>query len=56
MPKRVFIVGLIFCPGGILGIFQGLNDMSQSRIRVPFAIVLLPIGLGLMRGKPAAQK
>jgi len=55
MPKRVFIIGLLFCLGGILAIWEVLSGLFQSCLNLNFAVLLLPVGIGLLRGKQGSQ-
>ncbi len=55
MPKRVLVIGLLFCLGGILAIWDVLSGLFDSRLSINFAVLLLPVGIGLLRGKPSSQ-
>ena len=55
MPKRIIIIGILFCLGGLLAIWEVLSDLFQSHINLNFAVFLLPVGIGLLRGKPRSQ-
>jgi hypothetical protein len=55
MPKRVLIIGLLFCLGGILAIWTVVSDLARSHINLNFAVLLLPVGIGLLRGRASSQ-
>lgn len=55
MPKRVLIIGLLFCLGGVVAIWDVLQGLFASRISLNFAVLLLPVGIGLLRGKPSSR-
>ena len=55
MPKRVLVIGLLFCLGGILATWDVLSGLFHSCLSINFAVLLLPVGIGLLRGKPSSQ-
>ena len=55
MPKRILIIGLFFCVGGILAIWDVVSAVFQSSLYLNFGVFLLPVGIGLLRGKPSSQ-
>jgi hypothetical protein len=55
MPKRVLIIGLQFCLGGLSAIWDMLFGLFHSRIGFNFGELLLPVGIGLLRGKPTSK-
>ncbi len=55
MPKRILIIGLIFCFGGASAIWDVISDLSRSHINLNFAVLLLPVGVGLLRGRSRSQ-
>ena len=55
MPKRIITIGVLFCLGGALAIWEVLSDLVQSHINLNFAVLLLPVGIGLLRGKLSSQ-
>lgn len=55
MPKRVLIIGLLFCLSGILAIWDVLSGICQNRLSLNFAVLLLPVGIGLLRGRQRSQ-
>jgi peptidoglycan/LPS O-acetylase OafA/YrhL len=55
MPKRIIVIGILFCLAGVLAIWEMLSDLFRSHINLNFAVFLLPVGIGLLRGKPRSQ-
>ncbi len=55
MPNRVLIIGLLFCFGGICAIWDVLSGLFQNSLNLNFAVFLLPVGIGLLRGKASSQ-
>ena len=55
MPKRILIIGLAFCLGGGLAIWDVLSDLFRSHFNLNFAVLLLPVGIGLLRGKSSSR-
>lgn len=55
MPKRILIIGLLFCLGGVLAIWEVASDLFRSHINVNFAVLLLPVGIGILKGKKSSQ-
>lgn len=51
MPKRILLIGVLFCLGGLSAIWDVLSGLSESRLNLNFAVFLLPVGIGLLRGK-----
>jgi hypothetical protein len=48
-------VGALFCVAGVLALFEIIYSFSQNRINLNFAVLLLPIGIGLLMGKSGAR-
>ncbi len=55
MPKRILIIGLAFCLGGGLAIWEVISALFRSRINLNFAVLLLPVGIGLIRGRSRSR-
>lgn len=55
MPKRILIIGILFCLGGILAISEVLAALLQSHFNINFAVLMLPIGIGILKGKKSSQ-
>jgi hypothetical protein len=51
MPKRVLAIGLLFCLAGLGAAWDVLHGLSSGKINLNFAVCLLPVGIGLLRGK-----
>lgn len=45
MPKRIIAIGLIFVICGVLSILEVLAALTQSRIYLNFAVLILPVGV-----------
>ncbi len=55
MPKRVLIIGLLFVLGGVLAIWSIIEAAMHNRISLNFGVFLLPVGIGLLRGRASSQ-
>ena len=55
MPKRIIAIGLIFVVCGLLAIWGFFAGLAQNRISLNFAVLMLPVGIGLLRGKRSSQ-
>lgn len=64
MPKRIFIIGNLFCLVGFFGIWNLATDLYQLIMNVTqwnldlskiLAVLLLPIGISLLLGQAWAQ-
>lgn len=55
MPKRIIVIGILFCLAGVLAIWEVLSDLFRSHINLNLAVFLLPVGIELLRGKPRSQ-
>jgi hypothetical protein len=55
MPKRVLIIGLLFFIVGLLSIWEVLGSFLTRRIHLDLEVFCLPIGFGLLSGKPSAR-
>lgn len=55
MPLRILIIGILFCLGGLSAIWDVLSSLFRSHINLNFAVLLLPVGIGLLRGRPSSQ-
>lgn len=54
LPKRVLLVGLLFCLGGAFAIWDIVEDLTRSTINFNLSVLLLPVGIGLLRGKTSS--
>jgi hypothetical protein len=50
-PLGLTIIGSLFILGGALALFQMALDLSHSRIRLNFAVLMIPVGIGLLKGR-----
>jgi hypothetical protein len=55
MPKRITTIGLIFVVSGLLAIWGVFTGLAQNKISLDFAVLMLPVGIGLLRGKRSSQ-
>ena len=55
MPKRVLIIGLLFVIFGVLALWSIIEAATHSRINLNFGVLLLPVGVGLLRGRASSQ-
>ena len=55
MPKRILIIGILFCLGGALAILEVVSDLFRSHVNLNFAVLLLPVGIGILKGKKSSQ-
>jgi hypothetical protein len=55
MSKRILIIGLLFCIAGVLAIWDVLFSLAKGNINLNFAVFLLPVGIGLLRGKSRSR-
>lgn len=55
MPKRILILGLLFLLGGLSALWSIIEAGMEGRIYLNFAVLTLPVGIGLLCGSPAAQ-
>jgi len=55
MPKRVLIIGLLFVLGGLFSIWSIVEAGMHNRLNLNFGVLLLPVGLGLLRGRASSQ-
>lgn len=56
MPKRILIIGILYCLFGALAIWDVISKLFDSHINLNFAVFLLPVGIGLLKGKPSSRK
>lgn len=54
MPKRILIIGLLGCLCGALAIWDIVSGLMRSHLNLNFSVFLLPVGIGLMRGKASS--
>ena len=55
MPKRIVAISLLFIAFGLLAIWSVIVDLTHSKLSLNFAVFLLPVGIGLLRGKKSSQ-
>lgn len=56
MPARVLIIGAIFCLAGVLAIWSVIvAALVESRLNINLAAFMLPVGIGLFKGRPSSR-
>jgi len=55
MPKRILIIGILFCLAGASAIWEVVSDLFRSHVNFNFAVFLLPVGIGILKGKRSSQ-
>ncbi len=55
MPKRILIIGLLYCLAGVAATWGVVSNLMKSRIDLNLAILMLPVGIGLLRGNASSQ-
>lgn len=56
MPKRILIIGVLFCISGLLAIWDIISALLESRIFLNFGVFTLPVGIGLLKGKASSRR
>ena len=51
IPKRILFVGVVFCLGGFLAVWDVITNLIDLSIHINFGLFLLPVGIGLLRGE-----
>lgn len=51
MPKRLAIIGTLFILAGISALWSIISGLLDNHVNINFAVLLLPVGIGLLRGK-----
>jgi hypothetical protein len=55
MPKRILLIGLLFVLGGVFSIWSIIEAAMHNRIHLNFGVLMLPTGIGLLRGRASSQ-
>lgn len=55
IPKRILILGILFILAGILAVWEVVSDLMNSHLNLNFAVFLLPVGIGLLKGKRSSR-
>ncbi len=55
MPIRILVIGLLYCIAGVLAIREVVADLMQDDLNLNFGVFLLPVGIGLVRGKSGSR-
>lgn len=56
MPRRILIIGLLFCFGGLHAIWQMVSALMEVRLFLNFSVLMLPVGIGLLRGRASSRR
>ena len=57
MPRRLRILGSVFCALGVLSIVSMFVDALRGQgLSIAISIFLLPVGVGLLRAKPSSRR
>lgn len=54
VPKRVFVIAMLCVLAGILAVWEVITKLSQMNVSVNLGICLLPVGLGLIKGRKSS--
>jgi len=55
MPKRIIAIGLLFVICGLLALYQVIEDLTRNHLNLNLAVLMLPVGIGLLCGKKWSQ-
>lgn len=55
MPKRLIAIGILFVACGLFAIWGVIAGLAHNKISLNFAVLMLPVGIGLLRGKRSSQ-
>ncbi len=55
MPKRLIAIGVLFVACGLIAIWGVISGLAHNNISLNFAVLMLPVGVGLLRGKRSSQ-
>lgn len=55
LPKRIFIIALLFCLGGLFAIYSIVEGLFNDHLNVNLSIFMLPVGIGLFKGKASSR-
>ncbi|RYD29912.1 MAG: hypothetical protein EOP87_17500 [Verrucomicrobiaceae bacterium] len=56
MPRRILIIGLLYCLCGVLAIWSSIEGLSNATIHLNLSVFMLPVGIGLLRGLRSSLK
>jgi hypothetical protein len=56
MPKRILILGLLYCLSGVLAIWSIIEGLFNDSLSINISALMLPVGMGLLRGRRSSLK
>jgi len=56
MPKRILIIGILFCLAGVFAAWDIISGLTRSHLNLNFAVFSLPVGIGLLRGREKSRR
>lgn len=56
MPKRLAVIGILFCIAGVLAIWNVIVAFAHQSLSFNFVVLLLPVGIGLLYGRMWARR
>lgn len=56
MPKRILIIGILFCFAGVFALWDIISGLTRSHLNLNFAVFTLPVGIGLLRGRAKSRR
>jgi hypothetical protein len=54
-PTRITAIGTFFILGGLLAAWEVVYDLSHSRVNLNFAVLMIPVGIGLLKGRASSR-
>ena len=54
-PIGLTIIGFLFVLGGALALFEIVWDLSHRRLNLNFAALMIPVGIGLLKGRSSSR-
>jgi hypothetical protein len=54
-PLGLTIIGFLFILGGALALFEVIRNLSHGRINFNFAALMIPVGIGLLKGRSSSR-
>ncbi|RYD49041.1 MAG: hypothetical protein EOP85_02385, partial [Verrucomicrobiaceae bacterium] len=56
MPKRILIIGILFCLNGLAAGWDMVSAPFENRFSLNLAVLMLPVGIGLLRGRDSSRR
>lgn len=54
-PVGLTIIGVLFILGGAWALLKMVLELSHSRISLNFAVLMIPVGMGLLKGRSSSR-